>query len=250
MHGIGVGIVVDVALDRDPAAGVAPDPLALGAILDGAGQAARAGQRMLELLQMPSFNRQTAGGSPGGWPGSRRNGGGGAVAGTLLYDAVFLASDELMKKQAGRKALIILSDGVDTGSKLSLQAAVESAQRADTIVYSILFSDEDSYNQGFGGWGGRGRHGGRGRFPVPEHADGKKILEQISKQSGGRLFEVSKKQSVEQIYSQIIEELRNQYNLGYTPERAQAGSGYHKIHLAIGQKELTVQAREGYYAER
>src|SRR5437588_11046046 len=207
-------------------------------------------QSALELLQMPSFDRQTSGGSPGGWPGPRRGGGGGgAVAGTLLYDAVFLASDELMKKQAGRKALIILSDGVDTGSKLSLQAAVESAQRADTIVYSILFSDEDSYNQGFGGWGGRGRHGGRGRFPLPEHADGKKILEQISKQSGGRLFEVSKKQSVEQIYSQIIEELRNQYNLGYTPDHVEARTGYHKIHLATRQKDLAIQARDGYYTE-
>ena len=94
----------------------------------------------------------------GGYPGSR----GGRRGGTMLYDAVLLASDEIMKKQHGRKAVIILSDGVDTGSKVSLTSAIESAQRADTLVYSILFADEQGYGQrggGFGG-GGMGRRGG------------------------------------------------------------------------------------------
>ena len=67
----------------------------------------------------------------------------------MLYDAVYLASDELMKKQEGRKALVILTDGVDMGSKESLEAAIESAQRANTIVYSILFEDDEAYG-GFG----------------------------------------------------------------------------------------------------
>jgi VWFA-related protein len=176
----------------------------------------------------------------------------------LLYDAVYLASNELMKKQQGRKALIVLSDGVDHGSKETLASAVEAAQRADTLVYSILFADEQGYGSG-GGFGGRGmggmggmgrRGGGRGRYPQQMRPDGKKILERISKETGARLFEVSKKQPIEQIYGQIQEELRNQYSLGYTPDRADVGAGYHKIRLMTKQKDLIVQARDGYYAER
>src|SRR6202011_2902555 len=134
----------------------------------------------------------------------------------------YLASDELMEKQQGRKALVVLSDGVDTGSKESLDEAIESAQRANTIVYSILFKDDEAYGNGGGfgrtgisipGMGGPGMgrggmgggRGGRRRFPE-EHADGKKVLERISRETGGRLFQVSKKEPVNQIYSQIQEE--------------------------------------------
>jgi VWFA-related protein len=162
-----------------------------------------------------------------------------------------------MKKQQGRKALVILSDGVDHGSKETLASAVEAAQRADTLVYSILFADEQGYGSrggwgggGMGGMGGMGRHGGRGGYPQQVRPDGKKILEQISKQTGARLFEVSKKQPIEQIYDRIQEELRNQYSLGYTPDRADAGAGYHKIRLTTKKNDLTVQARDGYFAER
>lgn len=190
---------------------------------------------------------------PASWPGSRGRGGG-----TLLYDAVFLASDELMKKQTGRKALIILSDGVDTGSKLNLASAIESAQRSDTLVYSILFADEQAYGNGrgfggpsMGGPGRMGRHGGGyPRFPQVTHPDGKKILERLSKETGGAFFEVSKKQPIEQIYDRIQEELRSQYSLGYTPDRVDVGAGYHKIRLMTKQKGLLVQTRDGYYTGR
>ncbi len=74
--------------------------------------------------------------------------------GTLLYDAVYLASDEVTKKQKGRKAVIILSDGVDRGSKESLQEAIATAQRADTQVYTVLFADKDGYGGQRGGFGG------------------------------------------------------------------------------------------------
>jgi VWFA-related protein len=167
----------------------------------------------------------------------------------VLYDAVLLASDELMKKQHGRKAVIVLSDGVDTGSKVSITSAIESAQRADTLVYAILFADEEGYGSRGGGFGGRGmgRRGGYpgGRYPQ-SRPDGKKVLQQISKETGGGFFEVSRKQPVEQIYSRIEEEVRNQYSLGYTPDKADPG--YHKITLAVKQKGLIVQARDGYYA--
>lgn len=193
----------------------------------------------------------SGGGYPGGWGGHRRGGGSGGHGGggfhgggTQLYDAIFLASDELLKKQQGRKAIIVLSDGVDHGSKVSLDHAIEAAQRTDTVVYSILFKDEE-HESNFRGFG-MGRHGGG--YPQEQGPNGKKILERISKETGGRLFEISKKEPVDQIYNQIADELRYQYELGYTPDRTDL-IGYHKIHLATRSKDLEVQARDGYYAE-
>jgi VWFA-related protein len=212
-------------------------------------------QAALQSLQTPQSDSNDGGnsGSSGGGNGGSRGGGTGRGAGhrgggTLLYDAIYLASDELMSKQQGRKALIILSDGVDRGSKESLTTAIETAQRADTVVYSILFKDdeENANRSGFG----MGQHGGArrgGRYPQEERPDGKKILQQISKATGGRLYEVSKKEAVDKIYSEIEEELRNQYSLGYTPQKNE-GPGYHKIVLTTKQKDLIVQARDGYYS--
>jgi len=207
----------------------------------------------LGLLETPQHNHDSGSDSPdSGAPGGRRSSHGG---GTLLYDAIYLASNELMTKQQGRKALIVLSDGVDRGSKETLGSAVEAAQRADTLVYSILFKDDEAYSRGGGfgfpggmGGGGMGRHGGGGRYPQEPRPDGKKVLEQISKETGGELFEVSKKQSISQIYSSIQEELRNLYNLGYTPDKADSSTGYHKILLTTKQKDLVVRTRDGYYA--
>src|SRR5215469_10058917 len=220
----------------------------------------------LGKLNSPQFKRANDGNQSGrgsdpdednrqrGGSGRHRMGGGG----TLLYDAIYLASDELMKKQPGRKALIVLSDGVDRGSKESLETAIAAAQKVDTAVYSILYKDDEGYGErrgGFGmggpwgGGGGMGRRGGGGpRYPQESRPDGKKILERISRETGGRMFEVSKKMSVDQIYAQIEEELRNQYSIGYTLDRANAAGGYHKIQLVAKGKDLVVQTRDGYYA--
>jgi VWFA-related protein len=193
------------------------------------------------------------GGAGGGMGGGRRGGGGRGSGrgggGTLLYDAIYLSGDELMSKQQGRKALIILSDGVDHGSREGLATAIETAQKSDTVIYSILFKDDEGYGHGGGvtmGPVGMGRRGG-GRRPQEQRPDGKKILEQISKETGGRLFEVSKKETVEKIYAQIQEELRNQYSLGYTPDK-NTGAGYHKLHVTVKGKDQVVQARDGYYS--
>ena len=219
----------------------------------------------LRLLQEPDEDSNNSGGGgsgqrgPGGGRGSRGGG-------TLLYDAVYLASNEVMKKQPGRKALIILTDGVDHGSKETLQGAIESAQRADTLIYSILFSGDEGGGRrggfggpriglggpggggGGGGWGGGGG-GGQRRFPREEGADGKKVLDQLSRETGGHLFEVSGKESIDEIYARIEEELRNQYSLAYTPNPPDNDSGYHKITLTAKPKDLKVQARDGYYSE-
>jgi hypothetical protein len=221
----------------------------------------------LQLVQVASYQR-TSDDDPDN-QGHRH-------AGTLLYDAVYLASNELMKKQQGRKALFILSDGVDRGSKESLEDAIEAAQRANTSVYSILFAGEEGQSYAHhGGWGtggpGMGRPGGGypgggypgggpgGGYPGgggrgqqtsrEEHADGKKVLARISTETGGRFFEISKKLSISDVYAQVQEELRNQYTLGYTPDRTNQGTGYHKIHLTTKQTDLTVQARDGYYSD-
>jgi VWFA-related protein len=240
-------------------------------------------QAALALLETPQrsedYGRQGGGSSPDGSPGDSPDRGGGSQGreggrgagrggshggGTLLYDAVYLASNEEMRKQQGRKAIIVLSDGVDRGSKETLASAVEAAQRSNTLVYSILFVDEKAHGSrggfggpGMGGMGGRGGMGGMGRrggmggrYPQESRPDGKRILEKMSKETGGRMFEVSKKQPVDQIYARIQEELRNQYNLGYTPDRTNVGPGYHTIHLTAKEKDLIVQARAGYYSER
>ena len=158
----------------------------------------------------------------------RMQGGGG----TLLYDAVARASTEIMKRQTGRKALIVLSDGVDFGSEASVNDSIEAAQRADTLIYSILYSDPGAYGI-FGG----------------DH-DGRRVLQRMSEDSGGSFFEVTKKQTVDSMFAILEEELRNQYSLGYTPDKAIAGAGYHKIILTPTNKDLIVQTREGYYAEQ
>jgi VWFA-related protein len=231
-------------------------------------------QAALDLLKTPSDReRSNDPNDPSNSPsGSDSHHGGG----TQLYDAVFLASNELMKKQPGRKALIILSDGVDHGSKTYLESAIEAAQRADTVIYSIYFSEarrDEGQRQpggmgrggggypggggggwpgGGGGWPGGGGRGGRGgqRQPQESRADGKKILERVSKETGGRFFEVSKKQTVGEIYDSIVEELRTQYSMGYTPDKDSTASGYHHVTLAVKKPDLTVQTRDGYYADR
>src|SRR5271163_3697908 len=164
----------------------------------------------LEQLGRPQFSQTGSGGSSGGDPngGGSRGSHGYGGGGTLLYDAVFLASDELMKKQQGREALVVLTDGVDRGSKETLRDAIDTAQRADTLVYSILFADKDAYGNGggyggghMGGMGGGGMGGGgmggggHRRYPQESRPDGKKILQQLSKETGGRFFEVTKKET-------------------------------------------------------
>jgi hypothetical protein len=223
----------------------------------------------------------------GGGRGGGRGGGHSLNAGTLLYDSVFLAADELMQKQKGRKAVVILTDGVDHGSKISIDRAIESAQRADTMVYTIYFTGNEG-GGGFqrhggmgGGWPGGGRHGGGwpgggggwpggggggwpgggggwpgggnggGGYPQPrENVDGKKVLERISRETGGRMFEVGKKESITQIYADIQDELRNQYNLGFTSDVKDASADYRHLKVSTREKDMTVQARQGYYSSK
>jgi len=180
----------------------------------------------------------------GGMGGGRRGGGGQRMGGggTKFYDAVYLAADEILGKQQGRKAVIMLTDGEDNGSKETIDTAIHTAQRAEMLGYSIHIADnENGFSRGFGGGGmGGGRGGGYDR------PDGKKILKQISKATGGGYFEFKK--SLDDIYSQINEELRNQYSIGYTSDKPESDGGFRKIELTVKKKGLVVQARDGYYS--
>ncbi len=224
----------------------------------------------LDLLQHPQFRRNEDDPSSNGerYP---RNSGRSLMGGTLLYDSVYLASNELMLKRQGHKAIVVLSDGVDLGSKVTLERAIESAQRANTVVYSILLPSLQGSGNG-GGWGRGGGTGGMGGpvggpmgrhgagYPRPPQAqksrpDGKKILERISKETGGRMFDVSKessrkealKETVYQIYQRINEDIRHRYGLVYVPDRPGSASEYRKIHVTTTRKDLAVQTRDGYY---
>lgn len=174
------------------------------------------------------------GGQRGQWPGGgqpRTQTGGG----TVLYDAVYLASDEILEKQEGRKAIILISDGVDTGSKVREKEAIEAAHHADTIIYGIRYYDSSAYGGRFGSIGGGN-----------ENSRGLNTLKTLSQQTGGRMFEVSKKLLLKDIYDKIQEELRNQYNLGYTPPNT-SDFGFRQIKLRTKDSKLEVVARAGYY---
>jgi VWFA-related protein len=148
--------------------------------------------------------------------------------GTLLFDALVEAANHVTARQTGRKALITLTDGVDHGSTATAQDAIEAAQRADTLIYSVLFAD--------GGFFG----GENGRRP----------LERMAHETGGGFFEVSKKQTIEQIFAVIEDELRGQYSFGYVSDEPVRISEFRKIALSTKQKGLTVQARTRYWAKR
>jgi VWFA-related protein len=204
---------------------------------------------------------ETSGDDRGGNGGYGQHGGGRFGSGTQLYDAIYLASDELMRPKSGRKALIVFSDGADHGSKETLNDAIDAADRANLQVFTIYFKgEEERSNSGFpgngghhGGMGGGGYPGGggghRGGNPKSEAGvDGKKIMQQIASRTGGQFFEAKKKDNLDDIYNQIAASLRQQYLLTYTPDKVDTDGEFHKIVLKTDKTDLNVITREGYYA--
>jgi len=211
--------------------------------------------------QGPENNGDDHSGNGGYGHGGREGGG------TQLYDAIYLASDELMKPKSGRKALVIFSDGADRGSKETLNDAIDAADRANVQVFTIYFKGEEERSNGFpgngghhGGMGGGGYPGGGGgwpgggggnRGPNPRSeagVDGKKIMQQIASRTGGLFFEAKKKDNLDEIYNLIANSLRQQYLLTYTPDKVDTEGGFHKVVLKTEKSDLTVITREGYYA--
>jgi Ca-activated chloride channel family protein len=157
-----------------------------------------------------------------------------AKGGTLLYDAVYVVAKDALAKETGRKAMVILTDGGDVGSRRSLAEAIEQAQRADVQVYSIQYSM-------FKGLSG----GNTGRAPQAD--PGLEALEKLSESTGGHVFTVSRTMSLREIFAQIADDLRLQYELGYKPPPDTQPNSYHKLELKAKDKKLTVQARKGFF---
>jgi VWFA-related protein len=151
-------------------------------------------------------------------------------AGTILYDAVYLASNDTLKTEVGRKALILITDGVDTGSKVSRDKSIEAAQKADAIIYSIFYQDAAAYGP-FGGGGG-----------------GEAELRRMSDQTGGRVFHIDRKNTLDDAFKDIQDDLRTQYALGYNSTNPRKDGSYRKLDIRTSNKDQKVQARKGYYA--
>ena len=154
------------------------------------------------------------------------------AGGTLLYDAVYVVAKSVLANEKGRKAMVILSDGGDNGSRRSLAEAIEQAQRGDVQIYAILYSMWD-------GSSGTGSH--------TAIDPGLEALRKLSESTGGRVFTVSRAMSLRDIYSQIGDDLRLQYELGYKPPPDTKPDSYHKLELKAKDKKLTVQARKGFF---
>ena len=143
------------------------------------------------------------------------------TGGTNFYDAVYLASHDKLSDEAGRKAIVVLTDAEDTGSKLRLQDAIEAAQRTDTVVHILLVA-ADGGDQG--------------------------VAKRLTDETGGRMIVVRNEKNLEQAFDQISEELRSQYTIGYTPTNKAHDGSYRKIKVEMKNKDYSVLTRRGYYA--
>jgi len=152
--------------------------------------------------------------------------------GTRLFDSVYLVSKQKLAGEVGRKAVILMTDGVDAGSDMKELDALAAAQRSDTIIYSIGISDPEFY--GFSGDLGHGRG----------------VLKKLSEETGGRAYFPSKPEKLHEAFDQISQELRSQYSIGYAPANRARDGRFRKIEVKVKSKgrDLRVQARRGYYA--
>ena len=185
---------------------------------------------------------------------------------TALFDAIYLASEALMMNQKGRKALIVISDGMDVNSEYTLNDAITAAQKANTLVYTIHIYDEmiPTLTLPLAPPGNSAGTQSDPAASVNTHSDpaasnwvraqkkvlmqGKESLIRASRETGGAFFEVSNDNPIAKIYQQIENELRSQYNLGYSPDPPKLEAGFHRIRVTTTRAGLTVQARDGYYA--
>ena len=145
--------------------------------------------------------------------------------GTHFYDAVYLACGEKLATEAGRKALVIITDAEDFGSKVRLEEAIESAQRTDTVVHVLLVHDP--------GYGWR-----------PD------VARKLSDETGGRTIEVSSEKRLNEAFDQISEELRSQYTLGYYPSNTVKDGRFRKVKVEASNKDYKILTRKGYYAPK
>src|SRR5581483_191426 len=154
--------------------------------------------------------------------------------GTVLYDAVYLASHDQLKGQVGRKALVLITDGEDQGSHYKIQEAVQAAQKADAIIYSIYYFDRGWYMQ----------HGGGFMFA----GGGEGYLKRMSDETGGQVFKVDRKHTLDDVFKDLQDAMRSQYSIAYTPTNDKKDGTFRRIEIKVKGENYKVQARKGYYA--
>jgi VWFA-related protein len=159
----------------------------------------------------------------------------GQPRGTVLYDAVYLASAEKLKQEVGRKVIVVITDGVDEGSKLPIEEAIEAAQKSDAVIYSILYEDRGFYSR----FGGMSFGGG-----------GEAALHKMSDATGGHVFRVDGRHPLDEVFRELQDEMRTQYAIGYTPTNEVRDGSYRKLEVKMANKDLKAQARKGYYATK
>jgi VWFA-related protein len=154
----------------------------------------------------------------------------GQPRGTVLYDAVYLAAQEKLRTEVGRKVIVLITDGVDEGSRMTRSQAIEEAQKSDAVIYSIQYLDPGAYGP-FGGGGG-----------------GESELRRMSDETGGKVFKVDRKHSLDDVFQELQDEMRSQYAIGYTPVNEAKDGSYRRLEIRMANKDLKAQARKGYYA--
>jgi len=145
--------------------------------------------------------------------------------GTNFYDALYLACNEKLATEAGRKAIVVLTDAEDNGSKVRVEEAIEAAQRTDTVVHILLVYD-------------------------PHYGGNTGVARKITDETGGRMIVVNNEKHLQEAFDQISEELRSQYTLGYYPTNSARDGKFRKIKIDVNNKDYKVLARKGYYAPR
>ena len=153
-----------------------------------------------------------------------------AGGGTSLYDAVYLAASEKLAGQSGRRIVVVISDGDDNSSRISMTEVLENVQRNDIVIYTISTNST--------GLGGDGK------------SRGDRVLRRFADETGGKMFSPFKLQDLNSNFRNISEELRLQYALGYRPTNLLRDGAFRRILIEPADKRHVVRARSGYYAPR
>jgi VWFA-related protein len=173
-------------------------------------------------IRKAQINTGGGGGGAGGTAGTIPQSG---SKGTNFYDALYLACNEKLSTEAGRKAIVVLTDAEDNGSKVRVEEAIEAAQRTDTVVHILLVYD-------------------------PHYGANASIARKITDETGGRMIVVNNEKHLQEAFDQISEELRSQYTVGYYPTNSARDGKFRKIKIDVAGKDLKVLARKGYYAPK
>lgn len=152
--------------------------------------------------------------------------------GTVLYDAVYLAAADQLKGQVGRKVLVLITDGEDEGSRYKISQAIEAAQKADALIYGFWYVDRGFYMSRGMVFGG----------------SSDSALRQMSEDTGGHVFHIDRKLTLQEAFTELQDEMRSQYAIGYTPTNPAKDGTFRKLEIKTGNKDYKVQARKGYYA--